>query len=117
MIGKMKSILAAVIVIFGMNGIFFAMSCDMGGKGGCGEAYAEDAEKGSKATDVGNKVCPVRGEEIDESAKATYEYKGKIYNFCCPMCITEFKKNPEKYSAEAEQAASGKHSMQEDHQH
>jgi len=29
--------------------------------------------------------------------KATYEYEGKIYNFCCPMCIDEFKKDPQKY--------------------
>ena len=27
----------------------------------------------------------------------TYEYEGKIYNFCCPMCIGEFKKDPQKY--------------------
>ena len=99
MISKMKSVLVAVIIIFGASGISFAMSCDMGGKGGCGEAYAQEIEKESKATDVGSKVCPVRDEEIDESAKATYEYKGKIYNFCCPMCVSEFNKDPEKYSS------------------
>nr|MBU1328664.1 YHS domain-containing protein [Candidatus Omnitrophota bacterium] len=47
--------------------------------------------------DVDNNICPVSGEEIKEEAKATYEYEGKIYNFCCPMCIDEFKKYPEKY--------------------
>jgi YHS domain-containing protein len=31
-----------------------------------------------------------------------YEYNGKIYNLCCPMCVKDFKKNPEKYSAIAE---------------
>jgi len=50
-----------------------------------------------KAVDAGNKVCPVMGNVIDEKYKATYEYKGKIYNFCCPMCIEEFKKDLEKY--------------------
>jgi YHS domain-containing protein len=49
------------------------------------------------AEDVGNKICPVTGDKINEEAKTTYEYKDKTYNFCCPMCIGEFKKNPEKY--------------------
>jgi len=34
---------------------------------------------------------------------ATYEYQGKIYNFCCPMCIGSFKKDPEKYIKKVEQ--------------
>lgn len=51
----------------------------------------------SKPQDIGNKICPVTGEKIDEKTKATYEYKGKIYDFCCPACIDEFKKDPDKY--------------------
>jgi YHS domain-containing protein len=51
----------------------------------------------SKPIDAGNKICPVTGAKIDEKSKATYEYKGKIYNLCCPMCIDEFKKDPDKY--------------------
>ncbi len=119
MISKMKVVLVAMIVVFGVNGISFAMSCcdDAGSKNDSGQAYAQDAGKVSKAIDVGNKVCPVRGEKIDESSKATYEYKGKIYNFCCPMCIPEFKKDPEKYSAKAEQSSSSEHSMPEGHNH
>jgi len=50
-----------------------------------------------KAVNVGNKICPVTGEKIDEKARVTYEYKGKIYNFCCAMCIDEFKKDPDTY--------------------
>ncbi|MBF0504740.1 MAG: TRASH domain-containing protein [Candidatus Omnitrophica bacterium] len=34
-------------------------------------------------------------------------YKGKIYNLCCPMCVKDFEKNPEKYSAIADQEVSG----------
>ncbi len=33
----------------------------------------------NKPVDAGNKICPVTGEEIDPTLKATYEYKGKIY--------------------------------------
>lgn len=49
------------------------------------------------AVDVGNKICPVTGDKIDPKSKVTYEYQGKIYHFCCSMCIPEFKKNPGKY--------------------
>lgn len=65
----------------------------------------------TKAFDVGNKVCPVSGEKINDKMKAAYEYKGKIYNFCCGACIDEFKKDPKKYIKKAEeetQAHSGK---------
>jgi YHS domain-containing protein len=46
---------------------------------------------------VGNEICPVSGEKINPKEKATYEYRGKIYNFCCPDYVEIFKKNPEKY--------------------
>ncbi|MEI6831344.1 MAG: YHS domain-containing protein [Candidatus Omnitrophota bacterium] len=51
----------------------------------------------AKAKNAGNKICPVMGNQIVEDAKVTYEYKGKVYNFCCEGCIEEFKKNPDKY--------------------
>ena len=64
----------------------------------------------AKAVEVGNKTCPVSGDKIpvpgekgtmgDDPVKV--EYKGKIYNLCCPMCVKDFKKNPEKYSGIAE---------------
>ncbi len=75
-------------------------------------SFGQTAEKQTKsaAIEVGNKICPVSGEKIDEKTKATYEYQGKIYNFCCPMCIEEFKKDPGKYIkkiAEEKQKESG----------
>lgn len=62
-------------------------------------AAPKEAEQtvSKKAVDAGNKICPVSGEKIDEKTKATYEYEGKIYNFCCPACIEIFKKDPQKY--------------------
>jgi YHS domain-containing protein len=44
-----------------------------------------------------NKVCPVKGEEIDPEV-ATVEYNGKQYGFCCPGCDSKFTKDPAKYS-------------------
>ncbi len=52
-----------------------------------------DEKAATPATDV----CPVSGEKIDKDTQITYEFKGKIYRFCCPDCAEAFKKNPEKY--------------------
>jgi len=103
---KILYILAAVILITG--GSVYATTC-------CAQAEETKGVAGSKAVSVGNTVCPVTGEPVDN--KTTYEYKGKIYNFCCPKCIDAFKINPEKYSAKAEQSSGVEYSMHEGHQH
>jgi YHS domain-containing protein len=47
-----------------------------------------------------NKYCPVDPtSKIDPTV--TYMYNGKTYGFCCKDCITEFKKDPAKYAADA----------------
>ena len=71
-----------------------------------GYLFAQDSsaqEQPKKAENVGNKICPVTGEKIDEKTKVTYEYQGKIYNFCCAGCPDEFKKDPEKYIKKVEE--------------
>jgi heme/copper-type cytochrome/quinol oxidase subunit 2 len=40
-------------------------------------------------------ICPVMHEPASE--KYFYTYEGKTYYFCCPICIEEFKKDPQKY--------------------
>ena len=59
-----------------------------------GPASASDT---NSAVEVGNRVCPVSGEKIKEGEEVKFEYEGKIYNFCCKMCIKDFKKDPPKY--------------------
>ena len=62
----------------------------------------------SQAVEVGNKICPVSGNRVDDKKMGEpvkYEYKGKIYNLCCKMCIKDFQKNPKKYSKIAEAEA------------
>ena len=49
----------------------------------------------TKAAAEGQSICPVLGGKASPSV--SYQYKGKTYYFCCAMCITDFKKDPEKY--------------------
>ncbi|MEK6727849.1 MAG: YHS domain-containing protein [Candidatus Omnitrophota bacterium] len=118
MFKRVLRILIAGIFIFGMNKLSFAMMCDSEGEHSSqkhlAQAHTEHEQGATKATkdkdtetkesvNVGNKICPVSGEKIDEKTKATYEYQGKIYNFCCPACIESFKKDPEKYIKKVEE--------------
>jgi len=67
----------------------------------CGtkESHSEakmDAIDETAVVQIWNKVCPVKGEEIDAEAP-TVEYNGKLIGFCCPGCDSKFQKDPEKY--------------------
>ena len=79
-----------------------------------------EGTKPAKSVEVGNKFCPVSGEKVPVPGQKSsmgeavrYEYNGKIYNLCCPMCIKDFKKNPEKYSKIAEDAVAKEKMMKQ----
>lgn len=41
---------------------------------------------------------PVCKMDVDEkNAKFKFDYNGKTYYFCSPVCKTNFEKNPAKY--------------------
>ncbi len=66
------------------------------------------AQTAVQTVEVGNKICPVSKEKVGQMGPPIkYEYNGKVYNLCCPMCIKDFKKNPEKYSKIAEDEVKG----------
>lgn len=67
-----------------------------------------NAEATMKAVEVGNKICPVGGEKIEEGKASKFEYNGKIYNLCCAMCEKDFKKDPAKYIKKVEEEMSVK---------
>lgn len=114
MFKRMLILLSSAIFVFGASKLSFAMMC--GGhsqhqqtaqaesgelKHGEHEATTETTKQ---AVNAGNKICPVSGEKIGEGMEAvTYEYEGKTYNFCCAMCIDEFKKDPQKYIKKVEE--------------
>lgn len=87
--------LISAVFIFGAGGLSFAQhehsQDEQATEAGMVDAVSQEA------VNVGNKICPVSGEKIDEKLKATYEYQGKIYNFCCTGCVGKFKEDPEKY--------------------
>ena len=99
-------ILGTVILVTSSSYVFAAEGMGQGQQMGSMMSDQKEKTTTSQAVEVGNKICPVSGDEIPapgekgtmgaESIK--YEYNGKIYNLCCPMCIKDFKKNPEKYS-------------------
>jgi len=63
-------------------------------------------QSSSQPVAVDNKHCPVSGGEVGKmGAPITIEYKGKVYNLCCPGCKSTFMSDPEKYSKIAEDAA------------
>lgn len=69
-----------------------------------------------EAVKVGNKFCPVSGDEIDPAMK--YVHEGQEYGFCCKMCIKDFKKDPAKFIAKleaGETGATGEDSHSHDH--
>jgi len=86
----MRGLIACVLVFVAAE-VSFAESC--------GSDAQTSASVAIKRENVGNQICPVSGENIGTGGMepVTYEYEGKIYNFCCASCIDEFKKNPAKY--------------------
>lgn len=50
----------------------------------------------SSVDKVFNTICPVSGEETDDSFTSTYE--GKTYSLCCKRCVKKFEADPAKYS-------------------
>jgi YHS domain-containing protein len=90
--------LISAVFIFGAGKLSFAEHNHSEHEDGVEAATTDTVSQ--EAVNVGNKVCPVSGEKIDEKLKATYEYEGKIYNFCCTSCVDDFKKDPDKYIKE-----------------
>ena len=113
MYNKVLMFLVTGIFVLGISKLSFAMMCgEHGGHkkiaqtetGTQTQAEADTQALPKETVNVGNKICPVSGEKIGQSMEpTTYEYEGKIYNFCCAMCIDEFKKDPDRYIKKVEE--------------
>ena len=105
--------LSVVVFLLGITKLSFAQTHtehEQGITGGSKQAVTEEV------VNVGNKICPISGEKIDEKLKATYEYEGKIYNFCCTTCVDDFKKDPQKYIKKVEQELQAESKEQATHE-
>jgi YHS domain-containing protein len=116
--------LISMVFIIGISRISFAMVCNdsaahsehlqvaqASGMDHDHEMATKADSSPSESVNVGNKICPVSGEVIGEETKATYEYNGKVYNFCCEGCIGKFKANPAKYIKIIEEEKSNSQSI------
>lgn len=83
----------ASLIIFGLS-LSWAFMC--GGKMHLAQAKGAEAVSQGKV-EVGNAVCPVGNEKIEEGEAIKLEHEGKIYNLCCKACAKDFKKDPKKY--------------------
>jgi YHS domain-containing protein len=118
---KSKLIILTAITFFSLSGYLFAhegMKHDEGmeeadhqkqamteSSGTTSEMRVATEEDIKNFPNVGNKLCPVTGNPVDDGSMGEtvkYVYNGKIYNLCCKMCAKDFKKDPEKYSKIAE---------------
>jgi YHS domain-containing protein len=111
MIKKLVVVLIGSIVLVGISKISFAAMCHAAGH--TEDHKAAPAQIESEAIDVGNKICPVMNARIKDKTRTTYEYKGKVYSFCCQGCVDEFKKDPEKYIKKIEEESKKKESSHE----
>ena len=103
-----KSLVLALVVLGLSSG--FVLAQETQDKAATVQVITDNTPASKNTVEVGNKICPVSGDKVpvpgekgemgDNPVKV--EYKGKIYNLCCSMCVKDFKKNPEKYSGIAE---------------
>lgn len=93
----MRTLFVFVLSIFLSAGVVYSNQCHqedmMSGDRAEAGHHMENEEQGEADENLG--ICPVMGG--DASEEYSYSHEGKTYYFCCPMCIGEFKKNPEKY--------------------
>ncbi len=91
----MKMILALCVAALATSAIAADPPNSKGGK--------TAQSSGAKIESI-NTICPVSGDKVGELGKPVYvEYKGKKIGFCCRDCPKDFKKDPEKFAALAEQ--------------
>jgi len=92
-------VLTISMFLFSTGYVFAGVGHDHGGHDkGSSHETSKTKKFSADAVEVGNKICPVSKQNVEEMGGAIqYEYEGKIYNLCCKMCLKDFKKNPEKY--------------------
>ena len=96
---KLKWIMVFAVICLGVTGQAYSeeKGSTMEEKGSHMESMAEGEITGevteTGAIKVGNTICPLSKEKVGAMGEIVeYEHEGKIYNFCCKMCLKDFKK-------------------------
>lgn len=66
---------------------------------GCGSTESVTAEsmmKAAAAAGSANGLCPIMDRLVTRDGGSA-DYKGQKIAFCCPGCVTSFRKDPEKW--------------------
>ena len=101
--GKMIKILGIILLSILVLGNVSLVSLAAGPEHNHHESMGQDHDmdyelgeqnKGNGDQDLG--LCIVMGNPV-ESKEYSYTYEGKVYYFCCPGCIDQFKKDPQEY--------------------
>ena len=71
-------------------------------------ASADDLVPAKPSAAYPLKKCVVSGETL-KSDRLVFTYKGEEVQFCCKDCISDFRKNPEKYLAQVRSARTSVH--------
>ncbi len=66
--------------------------------------FKEAAEQGILFENIQTN-CPVSGEKLSKK-EAYVDYQGRRVYFCCPDCIPDFNKDPQKYLKKLDEATS-----------
>jgi hypothetical protein len=61
-------------------------------------------EKTTPSANYALKTCVVSGEELGDD-RVAYKWGDTEVQFCCPDCVNDFEKEPEKYLAKIKAAA------------
>ncbi|VAX35538.1 hypothetical protein MNBD_UNCLBAC01-2149 [hydrothermal vent metagenome] len=108
-------VLTISMFLFSTGYVFAGAGHDHGEQKGSMKSSMKMEQLSTDAIEVGNKICPVSKEAVDDMGGVVkYEYKGKIYNLCCKMCAKSFKKDPKKYIGIVEKMMEKKENHQED---
>jgi YHS domain-containing protein len=95
----MKTLMLAIVAVLALSGIAYA---------GCGGCCGGSA-RGGTTHEAGliNDTCPVMGGPVDKNTPYQTSYRGKKVGFCCAQCVSEFRKDPERYLKKLDTDQSG----------
>jgi len=87
-------------------GVLLAAFCAAHFTGFAGDDSKPNDDAKPKLKPYPLQTCIVSGDKLGEmGTPAVYEYKGREIKFCCKSCISDFKKDPDKFVKKIDEQA------------